>query len=59
LVDTVRFRDAEHAVVWFNFSHDIESYRGEAVVIEESWKMARSTFCELMSLAGVECPPPP
>ena len=31
--------------------------RRDAVLVDGQWKMARSTFCDLMRLAGVECPP--
>jgi len=58
LVDEVVLLDAEHAAVRFHFSGDPEHRRGDAVLDDGSWKMTRSTFCELMGLAGVECPPP-
>ena len=31
--------------------------RGDAIIVDGTWKMARSTFCELVGLAGVPCPP--
>jgi len=62
-VDEIVFTDPEHAAVWFTFNLDnvpmLARHRGDAVMVEGQWKMARSTFCELMRMAGVECPPPP
>jgi Clp amino terminal domain, pathogenicity island component/ClpX C4-type zinc finger len=61
-VDEVVFIDQEHAAVWLSVAVDgryfLRQHRGDAVVVEDRWKIARSTFCELMRLAGVECPPP-
>ncbi len=34
-------------------SYDI----GDAVVVNGVWKMARSTFCDLMALVGLPCQP--
>ena len=52
----------EHATVTFSLVYDdrtlLGGRRGEAVLVGGTWKMSRRTFCELMSLAGVECPPP-
>jgi hypothetical protein len=30
---------------------------GRAVLVDGQWKVARGTFCALMQLAGVDCPP--
>jgi hypothetical protein len=60
-VDEVAFVDAGHATVWFTVSVDgtpmLRRRRGEAFLLDGGWKMARSTFCDLMALVGVECPP--
>jgi len=60
-IDEVVFIDAEHAVVWFTSSSDWRPlpsrHRGDAVVQDGTWKVSRSTFLELMRLAGVELPP--
>jgi len=60
-VDDIAFIDAEHAAVWFTISLDgspvLVRRRGDAVMVEGEWKVARSTFCDLMTLAGVPCPP--
>jgi hypothetical protein len=32
---------------------------GQAINTDEGWKVARSTFCELTHMAGVQCPPQP
>ncbi len=55
------FVDATHAAVWFSISVEgrtlLSEHRGDAVIVDGSWKMARSTFCRLMGMAGVPCPP--
>ena len=60
-VDEIVFIDPGHAAVWFSIAVDgttmLSRRRGEAVVVDDVWKVARSTFCELMALAGVQCPP--
>ncbi len=60
-VDEIVFIDPGHAAVWFSIAVDgttmLSRRRGEAVVVDGVWKVARSTFCELMALAGVQCPP--
>jgi hypothetical protein len=62
-VDHVVFVDSEHAAVSFTIVIDgvprLSGRRGDAVLVDRTWKMARTTFCELMMLAGVECPPEP
>ena len=59
----VAFVDHEHAAVWFTVTIDgnpaLSNRRGEAVVVDGAWKVARATFCDLMKLAGVDCPPEP
>jgi hypothetical protein len=61
VVDEVRFVDAEHAAVWFSISIDghpmVRLHRGDALVIAGNWKMARTTFCQIMAMGGVPCPP--
>jgi hypothetical protein len=60
-VDEVIFVDATHAAVWFSISMGsvtpLRNHRGDAVAVDGEWKMARSTFCGLMAMAGVQCPP--
>jgi hypothetical protein len=60
-IDQVSFVDETHAAVWFSVSVDnvsrLRNHRGDAVVVDGEWKMARSTFCGLMAMAGVQCPP--
>lgn len=61
VVDEVQFIDAEHAAVWFSISINghpmVRHHRGDAVLIDGKWKMARLTFCQIMSMGGVPCPP--
>jgi hypothetical protein len=60
-VDEVQFIDAEHAAAWFSISINgrsmVRHHRGDAVLVDGKWKMARSTFCHIMSMGGVPCPP--
>jgi hypothetical protein len=60
-VDRIVFTDPDHAAVWFSIAVDgaavLSRRRGDAVIDNGIWKVARSTFCELMALAGVQCPP--
>jgi len=55
-IDDVVFIDTEHAVVWFTIFNDgrplLSRHRGDAVVVDGSWKVARSTFLELMARGG-------
>jgi hypothetical protein len=59
--DEIHFFDAQRALVWFSISAGdrtlLGRHRGEAVLVDGEWKMARATFCEIMAMAGVECPP--
>jgi hypothetical protein len=59
-VDEVVFVDTQHAAVWFSISVDghplLSHHRGDAVLVDGTWKMARSTFCQLMAMGGVSCP---
>ncbi len=61
MVDEISFIDATHAAVWFSIAVDgasvLPNRRGDAIIVDGTWKMARSTFCELVGLAGVPCPP--
>jgi hypothetical protein len=59
-IEGIEFIDEEHASVAFSLSLEglsSETRRGDALVVEGTWKVARGTFCDLMTLAGVECPP--
>jgi hypothetical protein len=60
-VDEIVFTDPDHAAVWFSIAVAgrtlLSHHRGDALVVDGIWKVARSTFCGLMALAGVQCPP--
>lgn len=62
-VHQVACLDRAHAAVWFTVTIDgiprLSTQQGDAIVVDGAWKMARSTFCALMALAGVDCPPEP
>jgi hypothetical protein len=32
---------------------------GKAVLVDGVWKVDRDTFCQMMQMAGVQCPPRP
>ena len=59
--DEIHFYDQERALVSFSILMGerllLGGQQGEALLIDGEWKMARSTFCRLMNLAGIECPP--
>jgi hypothetical protein len=60
-IDQIVFTDPDHAAVWFTMTVAgtplLPRHRGDAVMVGGVWKVARSTFCDLMTLAGVQCPP--
>ncbi|MGA3148059.1 MAG: ClpX C4-type zinc finger protein [Acidimicrobiales bacterium] len=60
-VEELAFTDPEHAAVWFSLSLGerkvLPRRRGDAILADGVWKVTRSTFCDLMALAGVPCPP--
>ena len=62
-VDEIVFFDANRAAVWISITIDgrtmLQHHRGDALFVEGVWKVARSTFCGLMAMAGVACPPEP
>ncbi len=59
--DEIHFYDPERAAVLFSISNGgrllLGGQRGEAVLVDGVWKMSRSTFAQLMAMAGVACPP--
>jgi hypothetical protein len=63
VVDEIVFTNPEHAAVWFSIQINghwvLNRHRGDAVVIDGSWKMARTTFCDLVGMGGISVPPEP
>jgi ClpX C4-type zinc finger len=62
-VDSVRFLSEDEAEVRFTlwlsgFGHSGMPRAGHAVRVGDEWKVARDTWCALISMVGVECPPP-
>ena len=61
----VRFvNDSEARVVYsltisgpFSGTPVIRGPQGRAIVVDGEWKVARDTFCALMQMAEVACPP--
>ena len=60
-VDEIVFVDPEHAAVWYsisvNGSRVLDRHRGDAVVVDGEWNMARTTFSQLLAMGGVTLPP--
>ncbi len=60
-VDEIVFTAPEHAAVWFSIFIEggqvLNRHRGDAVVVDGEWKMALSTFTQMMAMAGVTLPP--
>lgn len=61
-VDRLRFVSPAEAVVTYTLvlagGMTIAGRPGRAVVVDGVWKVARATFCELVAMVGVVCPPP-
>lgn len=63
VVDYVRFLSEDEAEVHFvlllpQFGPSGLARTGHAVRVDEEWKVSRDTWCELVSMVGVQCPPP-
>jgi hypothetical protein len=62
-VDSVRFLSEDEAEVQFTlwlagFGQSGMPRSGHAVRVGDTWKVARDTWCGLVRMIGVECPPP-
>ena len=62
-VDSVRFLSEDEAEVQFTlwlagFGQSGMPRTGHAVRVRDGWKVARDTWCGLVRMVGVECPPP-
>jgi hypothetical protein len=62
-VDYVRFLSEDEAEVHFvlfvpQFGASGMATTGHAVLVGQEWKVARDTWCDLVRMAGIECPPP-
>lgn len=63
-VDYVRFLGEDEAEVQFTiwlsqFGSSGMRQTGHAVRVGDEWKVSRDTWCGLVRMIGVECPPPP
>ena len=58
-VERVRFLDERHARARFVIllGRGGPSFDGEAVAADGRWRVSRDTFCQVMAIAGVRCPP--
>lgn len=57
----VRFVSDREAAVWFDVVHGggtIHQVEGRSIRVGDQWFVTRATFCSLMRMAGVTCPPP-
>jgi hypothetical protein len=53
-------RDAAEAAIEQAFDTVFSAQQtGHAVRVGEEWKVSRDTWCGLVRMIGVECPPPP
>ncbi len=60
-LERVRFTSDEEAEIRFTIALGGvggPSVDGRAILIEGGWRVARETFCQVMQLAGIPCPPP-
>lgn len=62
-VDAVRFLTEDEAEVHFvllsaRFGSAGMAQAGHAVRVDGEWKVARDTWCRLVGMVGVQCPPP-
>jgi hypothetical protein len=62
-VDFVRFLSEDEAEVHFvlhlaQFGPAGMARTGHAVLVGQEWKVSRDTWCDLIGMTGVECPPP-
>jgi hypothetical protein len=55
-VEHVKFLHGAEAVVWA--SGVLPRREGRAVLVNGRWKVSRATYCSLIAMAGVTCPPP-
>jgi hypothetical protein len=59
--EEIRFVDPEHAAVWYSIYVDgrsvLSRHRGDAVLVDGRWLMARATFEDIMRMGGVTVPP--
>ncbi|MGH9289285.1 MAG: ClpX C4-type zinc finger protein [Acidimicrobiales bacterium] len=63
-VDSVRFVSDDEAEVHFTlwlsqFGSSGMNQIGHAVRVGDTWNVSRDTWCGLVRMIGVECPPPP
>ena len=62
MVESVRFLDDDEAEVRFALVRDggrpLLNETGHAVRTADGWKLARHTWCRMVAMVGVQCPPP-
>jgi hypothetical protein len=63
-VEHIRFLSEDEAQVSFVLLFPLSDLArmpeaGHAVLVDGQWKVARETYCRLVSRIGVQCPPPP
>jgi hypothetical protein len=55
-IERIKFLNPTEAVVWFRTV--MPTREGRAVLVDGRWKVSRATYCSLVAMAGVTCPPP-
>jgi len=57
----VRFVSDREAAVWYDVGHGggtLHQVEGRSIRVGDEWLVTRATFCSLLRIAGVTCPPP-
>ena len=57
-IERIKFLHEREAVAWFRSAY-LGTREGRALRIDGRWKVSRATYCGLIAMAGVRCPPPP
>ncbi len=58
-VEAVSFDTPNHAWFLYQLSTGINYRKGEAMLIDGRWKVARDTICKDIAITGADCPPLP
>jgi hypothetical protein len=56
-IERIKFLRPSEAVVWSS-TPQLPMHEGRALLVEGSWKVSRATYCSLVAMGGVICPPP-
>jgi hypothetical protein len=56
-IERIKFLHQSEAVVWFA-NPQLPMREGRAVLVDGTWKVSRATYCSIIAMGGVTCPPP-